>query len=173
MRCLVISIKMSLLRQTRSSSRQDPCIISTIHSYRSLSANWMISEKPWGLEQIDPVVRWQHDRIQLLFLCCNVVWFIVKNQLMKCCWLCLWNIFKIWKWFWFHLFKELHDECDKLRRDVFKMATETDDNDNSLGTVRWCHWTLDRMRPHLISQFRIKCLFILSTPQWHRKLMYH
>ncbi|XP_042559772.1 ADP-ribosylation factor-binding protein GGA3a [Clupea harengus] len=33
------------------------------------------------------------------------------------------------------LIKELHDECDKLRRDVFKMATETDDNDNSLGDI--------------------------------------
>ncbi|XP_062403786.1 ADP-ribosylation factor-binding protein GGA3a isoform X2 [Sardina pilchardus] len=33
------------------------------------------------------------------------------------------------------LIKELHDECDKLRREVFKLATETEDNDNSLGEI--------------------------------------
>ncbi|KAL2087108.1 hypothetical protein ACEWY4_018167 [Coilia grayii] len=33
------------------------------------------------------------------------------------------------------LIKELHDECDKLRHDVFKLATETEDNDNSLGEI--------------------------------------
>uniref|UniRef100_A0AAY4CNK6 Golgi associated, gamma adaptin ear containing, ARF binding protein 3 n=1 Tax=Denticeps clupeoides TaxID=299321 RepID=A0AAY4CNK6_9TELE len=33
------------------------------------------------------------------------------------------------------LIKELHDDCDKLRRDVFKLATETEDNDNSLGDI--------------------------------------
>ncbi|XP_063057855.1 ADP-ribosylation factor-binding protein GGA3a [Engraulis encrasicolus] len=33
------------------------------------------------------------------------------------------------------LIKELHDECDKLRNEVFKLATETEDNDNCLGEI--------------------------------------
>ncbi|XP_048870163.1 ADP-ribosylation factor-binding protein GGA3a isoform X1 [Brienomyrus brachyistius] len=33
------------------------------------------------------------------------------------------------------LIKELYDRCDKLRRTVFKLATETEDNDNSLGDI--------------------------------------
>uniref|UniRef100_A0A8C9WJ98 Golgi associated, gamma adaptin ear containing, ARF binding protein 3a n=1 Tax=Scleropages formosus TaxID=113540 RepID=A0A8C9WJ98_SCLFO len=33
------------------------------------------------------------------------------------------------------LIKELYDRCDKLRRTVFKLATETEDNDNSLGEI--------------------------------------
>ncbi|KAI1896788.1 hypothetical protein AGOR_G00098420 [Albula goreensis] len=33
------------------------------------------------------------------------------------------------------LIKELYDRCDKLRRTVFKIATETEDNDNSLGDI--------------------------------------
>ncbi|KAL0993099.1 hypothetical protein UPYG_G00103220 [Umbra pygmaea] len=33
------------------------------------------------------------------------------------------------------LIKELYDRCDKLRRAAFKMATETEDNDSSLGDI--------------------------------------
>nr|XP_015212144.1 PREDICTED: ADP-ribosylation factor-binding protein GGA3 [Lepisosteus oculatus] len=33
------------------------------------------------------------------------------------------------------LMKELYDRCDKLRRTVFKLATETEDNDSSLGQI--------------------------------------
>ena len=29
--------------------------------------------------------------------------------------------------------KELYGDCDKLRQTVFKLATETEDNDSSLG----------------------------------------
>lgn len=31
------------------------------------------------------------------------------------------------------VFQELYERCDKLRRAAFKMATETEDNDTSLG----------------------------------------
>jgi hypothetical protein len=30
-------------------------------------------------------------------------------------------------------FQELYGDCDKLRGTVFKLATETEDNDSSLG----------------------------------------
>uniref|UniRef100_A0A4W5KJH7 Golgi associated, gamma adaptin ear containing, ARF binding protein 3 n=1 Tax=Hucho hucho TaxID=62062 RepID=A0A4W5KJH7_9TELE len=33
------------------------------------------------------------------------------------------------------IIKELYDRCDKLRRAAFKMATETEDNDTSLGDI--------------------------------------
>ncbi|XP_068192135.1 ADP-ribosylation factor-binding protein GGA3 isoform X2 [Antennarius striatus] len=33
------------------------------------------------------------------------------------------------------ILKELYDRCDKLRRAAFKMATETEDNDTSLGDI--------------------------------------
>ncbi|KAM6956894.1 ADP-ribosylation factor-binding protein GGA3 [Aplochiton taeniatus] len=33
------------------------------------------------------------------------------------------------------IIKELFDRCDKLRRSTFKMATETEDNDTSLGEI--------------------------------------
>ncbi|KAK6312251.1 hypothetical protein J4Q44_G00179150 [Coregonus suidteri] len=33
------------------------------------------------------------------------------------------------------IIKELYDRCDKLRRAAFKMATETEDNDTSLGEI--------------------------------------
>ncbi|KAK1785650.1 hypothetical protein P4O66_018999, partial [Electrophorus voltai] len=33
------------------------------------------------------------------------------------------------------LIKELYDRCDKLRRTAFKLATETEDNDTSLGDI--------------------------------------
>ncbi|XP_033896109.2 ADP-ribosylation factor-binding protein GGA3-like isoform X2 [Acipenser ruthenus] len=33
------------------------------------------------------------------------------------------------------LIKELYERCDKMRRNVFKLATETEDNDNSLGDI--------------------------------------
>uniref|UniRef100_A0AAQ5ZBL9 Golgi associated, gamma adaptin ear containing, ARF binding protein 3b n=1 Tax=Amphiprion ocellaris TaxID=80972 RepID=A0AAQ5ZBL9_AMPOC len=33
------------------------------------------------------------------------------------------------------LFQELYERCDKLRRAAFKMATETEDNDTSLGDI--------------------------------------
>lgn len=31
--------------------------------------------------------------------------------------------------------QELYERCDKLRRAAFKMATETEDNDTSLGLL--------------------------------------
>uniref|UniRef100_A0A8B9LS88 Golgi associated, gamma adaptin ear containing, ARF binding protein 3 n=1 Tax=Astyanax mexicanus TaxID=7994 RepID=A0A8B9LS88_ASTMX len=33
------------------------------------------------------------------------------------------------------LLKDLHDDCDKLRTTVFKLATETEDDDSSLGEI--------------------------------------
>ncbi|XP_033894025.3 ADP-ribosylation factor-binding protein GGA3-like isoform X1 [Acipenser ruthenus] len=33
------------------------------------------------------------------------------------------------------LIKELYERCDKMRRNVFKLATESEDNDNSLGDI--------------------------------------
>ncbi|XP_032394308.1 ADP-ribosylation factor-binding protein GGA3 [Etheostoma spectabile] len=33
------------------------------------------------------------------------------------------------------IIKELYERCDKLRRSAFKMATETEDNDTSLGEI--------------------------------------
>lgn len=33
--------------------------------------------------------------------------------------------------------QELYERCDKLRRAAFKMATETEDNDTSLGLSHW------------------------------------
>lgn len=30
--------------------------------------------------------------------------------------------------------QELYDQCEKMRRALFKIASETEDNDNSLGT---------------------------------------
>lgn len=33
--------------------------------------------------------------------------------------------------------QELYERCDKLRRAAFKMATETEDNDTSLGLLVW------------------------------------
>ncbi|XP_034749254.1 ADP-ribosylation factor-binding protein GGA3 [Etheostoma cragini] len=33
------------------------------------------------------------------------------------------------------IIKELYERCDKLRRSAFKMATETEDNDTSLGDI--------------------------------------
>ncbi|XP_041076901.1 ADP-ribosylation factor-binding protein GGA3-like isoform X1 [Polyodon spathula] len=33
------------------------------------------------------------------------------------------------------LIKELYERCDKMRCNVFKLATETEDNDNSLGDI--------------------------------------
>ncbi|MGH0153648.1 UNVERIFIED_CONTAM: hypothetical protein FKN15_025437 [Acipenser sinensis] len=33
------------------------------------------------------------------------------------------------------LIKELYERCDKMRSNVFKLATETEDNDNSLGDI--------------------------------------
>ncbi|XP_076121293.1 ADP-ribosylation factor-binding protein GGA3 [Alosa pseudoharengus] len=33
------------------------------------------------------------------------------------------------------LIRELYDRCDKLRRTAFKLATETEDNDSSLGDI--------------------------------------
>uniref|UniRef100_A0A8C4DYX6 Golgi associated, gamma adaptin ear containing, ARF binding protein 3b n=1 Tax=Dicentrarchus labrax TaxID=13489 RepID=A0A8C4DYX6_DICLA len=35
------------------------------------------------------------------------------------------------------IIKELYERCDKLRRAAFKMATETEDNDTSLGLLVW------------------------------------
>uniref|UniRef100_A0AAR2LMY0 Golgi associated, gamma adaptin ear containing, ARF binding protein 3a n=1 Tax=Pygocentrus nattereri TaxID=42514 RepID=A0AAR2LMY0_PYGNA len=35
------------------------------------------------------------------------------------------------------LLKDLHDDCDKLRTTVFKLATETEDDDSSLGRNLW------------------------------------
>lgn len=32
-------------------------------------------------------------------------------------------------------FQDLYERCDKLRRTAFKMATETEDNDTSLGSL--------------------------------------
>lgn len=33
--------------------------------------------------------------------------------------------------------QELYERCDKLRRAAYKMATETEDNDTSLGLSIW------------------------------------
>ena len=34
-------------------------------------------------------------------------------------------------------FQELYGDCDKLRQTVFQLATETEDNDSSLGEKSW------------------------------------
>lgn len=36
-------------------------------------------------------------------------------------------------YFMSHYFQELYNDCDKLRQTVFKLATETEDDDSSLG----------------------------------------
>lgn len=39
--------------------------------------------------------------------------------------------------------QELYERCDKLRRAAFKMATETEDNDTSLGLLLWAFFSVD------------------------------
>lgn len=42
--------------------------------------------------------------------------------------------------------QELYERCDKLRRSAFKMATETEDNDASLGLLA-CHLSYQKPLP--------------------------
>lgn len=43
------------------------------------------------------------------------------------------------------LLKDLYDRCDKLRRTAFKLATEAEDNDNSLGDILKANDDLSRV----------------------------
>ncbi|XP_062872512.1 ADP-ribosylation factor-binding protein GGA3 isoform X2 [Trichomycterus rosablanca] len=43
------------------------------------------------------------------------------------------------------LMKELYDQCDKLRRTAFKLATETEDHDTSLGEILQASDELERV----------------------------
>lgn len=47
----------------------------------------------------------------------------------------------------FIVFQELYDRCDKLRRTAFKLATETEDNDASLGECQRSFSTFSPPKP--------------------------
>uniref|UniRef100_A0A672ZAP0 Golgi associated, gamma adaptin ear containing, ARF binding protein 3b n=1 Tax=Sphaeramia orbicularis TaxID=375764 RepID=A0A672ZAP0_9TELE len=56
------------------------------------------------------------------------------------------------------IIKELYERCDKLRRAAFKMATETEDNDTSLGLLVWYF-------PHLKNPVSSSGLLTIYSPQ--------
>lgn len=44
-------------------------------------------------------------------------------------------ILKVWLFMWVDFLQELYDDCDKLRHTVIELATESEDNDSSLGKI--------------------------------------
>lgn len=56
--------------------------------------------------------------------------------------------------------QELYERCDKLRRAAFKMATEAEDNDTSLGLPDPLH----SIKPFSLFEFLFSCCSLYPPP---------
>ncbi len=56
-----------------------------------------------------------------------IIIILILNTLIDLMFFCLFICFC------FFFSQELYNDCDKLRQTVFQLATETEDNDSSLG----------------------------------------